>query len=380
MFDPLIADSTLNQWIIDRIGGWSGEYTFYPGGLQISQGIGLLAMLGIGILLGYLIQKAMFYFIRPSEEDPNDDWQNVMLDRLPRPMRYAVALIVVRIGEAFLGLTDNETEVVALIVEILLIAVLTWMALRSLTVGTAFLESYLTSKESDPLERRAIHTQVVVPSGILRVVLIVVGTALILFQFPVMRSIGGALLASAGAAGIVIGFAAQRTVANLFAGLQLAIFQPIKIGDVVVAEGEWGTIEQINLTYVTMKIWDQRRLILPVTYFLEKPFTNWTKNTHELLGTIYIYTDYTVPIEEVRKELKKIVKDADQWDGRTEGVLVTALQPDTVEVRALISAKNASDQWDLRCHVREKLLEWMQRRGKDHMPKFRVEMKEQKAT
>lgn len=375
------TDTTLRDWIARQLPAeWANRYDPITG-LLVPQWVGLIALLGIGILLGYLIQRAMFYFIRPNEETDQDDWQQVMLDRLPKPLRYGIALIVIRIGEAFLGLEPNESNVLALIIEILLIVVLTWVALRVLTVGTAFLESYLTRRTDDPIERRAIHTQITVPGGILRVLLVVLGTALILYQFEVARSIGGALLASAGVAGLIVGFAAQRTVGNIFAGLQLALTQPIKIGDVVVVEGEWGTIEGISLTYVTIKIWDQRRLILPVNHFIEKPFTNWTKNTHELLGTVYIYTDYTVPVQEIRDELNKILKQGEGkklWDGRAQGVVVTNLKPDTVEVRALVSAQNSSDIWNLRCHIREQLLNWMQQRGKGHMPKFRVEMQESK--
>jgi len=202
----------------------------------------------------------------------------------------------------------------------------------------------------------------------------VVAVAMMLVQFEVVRTVGMSLLASAGIAGVVLGLAAQRTIATLLAGLQLSITQPIRIGDTVIVEGEWGTIEEINLTYVVVKVWDQRRLIVPMSRFLEQPFQNWTKVSPELLGTVFFHADYRVPIEALREELDRIVEDHPKFDGRAKSVLITDATDRTVQVRAMISAKDASDQWDLRCEVRERMIRFLQTyEGGRYLPRLRLE-------
>jgi small-conductance mechanosensitive channel len=206
--------------------------------------------------------------------------------------------------------------------------------------------------------------------GVAAVTLLV--AALVLAQFHVMRSVGLSLLASAGVASLVVTFAAQRSIANLFAGLQILVTQPIRIDDVVIVEGEWGTIEEINFTHVVVKIWDLRRLVVPITYFLEQPFQNWTRVSPELLGTVFFYTDHGVDLEAMRAELKRILEGSELWDGKASGVLVTAIKDHVVEVRAMISARNAGDQWNLRCLVRERLLAWLSQQSSS-LPTVRLD-------
>jgi small-conductance mechanosensitive channel len=181
------------------------------------------------------------------------------------------------------------------------------------------------------------------------------------------------MLASAGVAGVVIGLAAQRTVANLLAGIQLAVFQPIRIGDAVVVESEYGWIEEIGLAYVVIRIWDDRRLILPVSYFLEKPFHNWTRQSPALLGTVMLYLDYTAPVEEVRAELGRLLDETPLWDRRVQAVQVSDLTADGVQLRVLVSAADGALLWDLRCLVRERLLVWLQTHGRAYLPVKRSE-------
>jgi small-conductance mechanosensitive channel len=189
--------------------------------------------------------------------------------------------------------------------------------------------------------------------------------------------VGVSILASAGIAGIVIGFAAQRSLATLLAGLQLSVSQPVRIGDTVIVEGEWGWIEEITLTYVVVKIWDLRRLIVPITYFLEKPFQNWTKFSPDLLGTVVIHADYTVPIDAVREEVKRLCEADARWDGKVAELVVLEATERTVALRALVSAADAGKQWDLRCSVREGLVRFLQQLdGGRHLPKSRVAAEE----
>ncbi len=192
--------------------------------------------------------------------------------------------------------------------------------------------------------------------------------------FEKIRQLGVSIMASAGVIGIIAGFAAQKSIATLFAGIQIAITQPIRLDDVVIVENEWGWIEEITLTYVVVRIWDLRRLVLPITYFIERPFQNWTRVSADILGTVFLYMDYTVPVRVIREELQKIVKGSDLWDGKVCGVQVTDATQQTVEVRALVSAVDSSKAWDLRCLVREKLLEFLQNKYPDSLPKTRVEL------
>jgi small-conductance mechanosensitive channel len=202
----------------------------------------------------------------------------------------------------------------------------------------------------------------------------IIALATMLMTLPKVRQLGTTILASAGIIGIVVGMAAQRTISTFIAGLQIAFTQPIRVDDVVIVENEWGRIEEITLTYVVVKIWDLRRLIVPITYFIEKPFQNWTRVTADILGTIFIYVDYTVPIDNVREELGRIVKNSDLWDGKVCVLQVTNTSERTVELRALISAADASAAWSLRCEVREKLVDFIQKNYPQALPKLRTEM------
>jgi small-conductance mechanosensitive channel len=186
--------------------------------------------------------------------------------------------------------------------------------------------------------------------------------------------LGTAILASAGIVGLVIGFATQKTVSTVLAGLQIAITQPIRVDDVVIVESEWGRIEEITLTYVVVRLWDLRRLVVPIPYFIEKPFQNWTRVSADLLGTVFIYADYTLPVQRIREELHSILRASDLWDGRVWGLQVTGKTERAVELRALMSAPDASSAWDLRCKVREELLEFIQKNYPESLPRLRAEL------
>lgn len=227
----------------------------------------------------------------------------------------------------------------------------------------------------DNLKARKIHTQLRVMEKIIIILILVIAFSSFLMTFEKIKQFGISILASAGVIGIVIGFAAQKSIATIFAGLQIALTQPIRIDDVVIVEDEWGWIEEINLTFVVVKIWDQRRLVVPITYFIDKPFQNWTRETAELLGTVFIYTDYTAPIGEVRQELKRIVKSSFLWDKRVCVLQVTNATDKTIELRALVSSKDSPEAWELRCIVREKLIEFLQKNYPECLPRTRLEIK-----
>jgi small-conductance mechanosensitive channel len=174
-------------------------------------------------------------------------------------------------------------------------------------------------------------------------------------------------------AGVVLGFAAQKSLGTLLAGIQIAFSQPIRLDDVVIVDGQWGRVEEITLTYVVVKIWDERRLIVPITYFIDNAFQNWTRSSAQILGTVYVYADYRLPVDELRAELKRILDDNPLFDGRAWGLQVTNANESTIELRALMSAEDASKSWDLRCAVREALIRYLQMKHPDSLPRIRLE-------
>jgi small-conductance mechanosensitive channel len=225
---------------------------------------------------------------------------------------------------------------------------------------------------ADNLKMRKVHTQYNILEKILIFIIIVIATAVALMLFDGVRNIGISLFASAGVAGIILGLSAQKALGTILAGLQIAITQPIRLDDVVIVENEWGWIEEINLTYVVVRLWDKRRLVVPTTYFLEKPFQNWTRTSADILGSVFIYTDYTMPFEPLRKELTRLLQATSLWDKKVNVLQVTDARENTIEIRALMSAATSPEAWDLRVYVREKLIEFIQREYPQSLPRTRV--------
>jgi small-conductance mechanosensitive channel len=225
---------------------------------------------------------------------------------------------------------------------------------------------------ADNREARGVYTQVMVLKKIAVGVIAVFAIASMLMVFQSVRQLGTAMIASAGVAGIVIGFAAQKSLGTLLAGFQIAMTQPIRIDDVVIVEGEWGRIEEITLTYVVVCIWDLRRLVVPITYFIEKPFQNWTRTSAEILGSVFLQVDYGVPVDAVRQELTRILESSSNWDRKVNVLQVTDAKERTLELRALASSSDASKSWDLRCEMREKLVAFIQKNYPGSLPRLRT--------
>jgi small-conductance mechanosensitive channel len=270
-------------------------------------------------------------------------------------------------------LAGNEHfETFNMLGSVLLIVSLAWTLIVVLRIiKWVFLEKYDTS-QADNLRSRKFHTQFNILERILIFLIVIIAIGLILMLFEDVRQIGVSVFASAGVLGIIIGLAAQRAIAAVLAGLQIAITQPIRLDDVVIIEGEWGRVEEITLTYVVVNIWDKRRLVVPSTWFFEKPFQNWTRTTSEILGTVFIYTDYHVSFEALREELTRLLKSTPLWDGKVNVLQVTDAKERSIEVRALMSAKDSGTAWDLRVFVREKLIEFLQKNYPESLPKTRV--------
>ncbi|MBK8883289.1 MAG: mechanosensitive ion channel [Bacteroidales bacterium] len=255
---------------------------------------------------------------------------------------------------------------------VLLIFSIAWISIQFVGAGAYYLQGKLDIGTADNLNARSRLTQIKVFKGIVNSLIIIIALSIGLLTFEQVRTIGISLLTSAGIIGIIVGFAAQKSIGMILAGIQLAITQPIRLDDVVIVEGEWGRIEEITLTYVVVKIWDERRLVLPVTWFLEKPFQNWTRTGSEITGTIFLYVDFSFPVDSIRVALPEMLKGNPDWDGRLWNVQVTKITEQFKEVRVLLSSVDASKNWDLRAAIREKLIDFINTNYPDTFAKIRI--------
>ncbi|MGE4407518.1 mechanosensitive ion channel family protein [Pseudomonas sp.] len=258
---------------------------------------------------------------------------------------------------------------------LLIIATLTWLAMRLLRGLQLFIQLRNPVDVVDNLRARQIQTQSRVLLRTLGFFVLLVGLAAMLMTFPGARQFGASLLASAGLAGLAVGFAARPVLANLIAGVQIAMTQPIRLDDVVIVENEWGRIEEITGTYVVVRIWDDRRLVVPLQYFIEKPFQNWTRRSSSLIGTVFLWADYSLPLEPLREELRRLCREVPElWDGRVCVLQVTDAGERSIQLRALVSSPDSSRNWDLRCHIRENLLGFIQRQYPHALPLVRADL------
>ena len=256
---------------------------------------------------------------------------------------------------------------------VLLIAAITWLIARIIAAAGRIVVLMHPVDVADNLYARGIHTQTRVLARTLMLFALVFGIGCALITFPSVRQIGTGLLASAGLAGLVIGFAAKPLLGNLLAGLQIALTQPIRLDDVVIVEGESGRIEEITSAYVVVALWDERRMIMPLQWFIEHPFQNWTRKSAQILGSVFLWVDFGFPVEPLRQELARLCEGNPDWDRRVCGIQVTDMSERAVQLRVLVSSASASRNWDLRCFVRERLIEFVARDYPDHFPKFTID-------
>lgn len=323
---------------------------------------GLVLILVAAGLLGAALGSLAVRVSSTIAQNTATDWDDRFIKVVRGPIRMVIGTILFVAGVELLELGDHPREVLGRIVRIVATIALAWLLVRLIRlVGAVMQERAVERAEEagDILKARKVRTQVLVLQRVLVIATWVLALALILMQFEVVRSVGVSLLASAGVAGIVLGLAAQKTIGNLLMGIQLSITQPARIGDTVIIDGEWGQIEEINLTYVVVRIWDQRRLVVPIGEFLDKPFQNWTKRETALIGVVFFHADYRLPVAKAREQLEVILKDEEKWDGETFGLVVTDATERTIQVRCTMSAQDASNAWDLRCAVREKMIAWL---------------------
>ncbi|MEC9482646.1 MAG: mechanosensitive ion channel domain-containing protein [Halomonas sp.] len=271
--------------------------------------------------------------------------------------------------------TDSPSLATALhnIASLVLIGGIATILVYLVGIGENILHARFRTDVADNLRARRVHTQVAMLRKLVNFIIVVLAIASMLMVFDKVRQLGASILASAGILGVVVGFAAQKVLGNLLAGIQIALTQPIRLDDAVVVEGEWGWVEELTLTYVVIRIWDLRRLVLPINYFIDHPFQNWTRNSADLIGTVYLYADYSLPLDPVREELDRILTASRFWDGKVSVVQATDFSERTMQVRILVSATSGGNAFDLRCEVREKMIAYINAHYPHALPRLRAE-------
>ncbi|MFG2608222.1 mechanosensitive ion channel family protein [Streptomyces sp. NPDC048514] len=318
-----------------------------------------LIVLGGSVLLTLAIGWATDRLLRTADERSPDSplWELLRRGRIPYQLVLCTALLRGSYDQA--KLLERHQVGLGRTLTLVLIGSAAWLAIR---IAAAIVEtsySRYARAHRDAARVRRVRTQVELIMRVVSAIVIVVAIASMLLTFPAMRAAGASLLASAGILGIVAGVAAQSTLSNMFAGLQIAFGDMVRIGDTVVVDGEWGTVEEITLTFLTVRTWDERRITMPVSYFTSKPFENWSRGTPQMTGTVFWYLDHSAPVEAMREKLRDILRQCPAWDGRACNLVVTDTTANTMEVRALVTAKDADDIWTVRITVREQMITWL---------------------
>lgn len=290
------------------------------------------------------------------------------------PSLLLVASLTALVGVRVIEEVRDELAIVRHALALVVIASVAWLLTGLIGVATELLSGRFDVGTDDNLRARRVRTQALILRRVASVVIVVISIAVMLTTFPAVRSLGASLLASAGIAGIILGLAAQQTLGNLVAGIQIALTEPIRLDDVVVLEGEYGRIDEITFTYVVVALWDDRRLILPISCFTTAPFENWTRSRSQITGTVHLHLDHSVPVDELRAELGRVLEASPLWDGRAAAVQVVETHPRTVEVRALVSARDAPTAFDLRCEVHEALVAFLRDRHPRALPRLRTDL------
>lgn len=327
------------------------------------------------IVIALVIRAVVFWVLKRMAKRKGDLLFHSLVRHGARPSHWIFPLLAALIVLPGLPLPHIALVAMEHAVSIGLIASIAWLAILLVDVATDIISGRYRMDVADNLTARRIQTQFGMLHKVVVFLVVVIAVAVILMTFSAIRSIGDSLLASAGLASLVVGLAAKGTLSNLVAGVQIAFTQPFRIGDAVVIEGEWGWIEELGTMFVVVRIWDLRRLVLPLSYFLEHSFQNWTRTSADLLGHCFIYVDYTVPVDPLRDELRRICESTKLWGGKVCVLQVSDCEPTSLQLRALMDARNSGDAWDLRCLVREKMIDFIQKNYPGSLPRYRGEFK-----
>jgi small-conductance mechanosensitive channel len=348
---------------------WIRDLSFYFPDWLVST-----VLLACAALLALFFHGAFMRMVRRFI-GPQRVFVQSFISRVFGATRFALVLAAIALILPIVPLSSTTAFVIAEALAVCFVLLIGWAAITAIELAGDFYVRRFRIDVADNLLARKHLTQVRVLRRVAETIVVMISIAVALMTVPEVRQFGVSLIASAGAAGIVVGLAARPILTNLIAGVQIAITQPIRIGDAVVVENEWGWIEEITGTYVVIQIWDWRRLIVPLSYFLETPFQNWTRMSAELIGTVLLWLDFTVPVERVREKLTEIVKNSKLWDGRVVNLQVTDASDHSLQLRALASARNSQDVWDLRCEIREQLIGFLQEHYPQALPKQRAELR-----
>lgn len=332
------------------------------------------SVLVIGGIIAAVIANALIVHTLRNTIGVHHPKTRSLLTRSKGPLRLALIVVALRLVVRIAPIRESAASVFGNILNLAFIALLGWTAIIAVQIGSQiYLRRFSLDAEDNLLARKHV-TQVGILKRAADILIVIMTVAAAMMSFEQVRQYGVSLFASAGVAGLAIGLAARPLLSNLIAGVQIAVAQPIRLDDVVFLEGEYGTIEEITTTYVVIKLWDWRRMVVPLSYFIEKPFQNWTRETSALIGSVFLYVDYTVPVEKVREKLMEVARVSPLWDGRVVVLQVSdATKDHTVELRALLSARSAPAAWDLRCEVREKLMGFLQEEYPGALPRTRQE-------
>ncbi len=327
------------------------------------------------LVLGLVIHAFAFRLIQRYAETGDGRHAARYVASLKWPTRLLAIAIAAGLAIPILDLSSSVAAAVQRAAYLMTVFSVGWTFFRTVRALRERAERLYPIDMAENLRNRKIRTQVGMLARIAQVAIVVLSGAIMLMSIPAVREFGVSLLASAGIAGLVMGIAARSVLSNLIAGVQVALTQPIRIDDVVIVEKEWGWIEEITMTYVVVRIWDKRRLIVPLSHFIEHPFENWTRQTADILGSVFLHVDYLTPVEAVRKKFEAVTKASDYWDGRVCVLHVTESKERTMEIRLLASAATSPKAWELRCEIREAMIAWLQDEHPDCLPRARIELR-----
>jgi len=333
-------------------------------------------MVGLGLVAGAIVMALLVHGVAAKiiKRALGRRWPAVtlLLQRVAGPARLALCLVAVALVLPLAPLNDVLREQLVHFFVVAVIALIAWITVRAVDIGAArYLQRYRLDTDENFLARKHV-TQVRVFKRVIDTLIVIIAVSTALMTFESFRQYGVSLFASAGAAGLLVGFAARPLLSNLIAGVQIAITQPIRIEDAVIIENEWGWVEDIASTYVVIRLWDWRRMVVPLSYFIERPFQNWTRDTQSLIGAIAFHVDYCTDVSRIRRRLEQAVGESSLWDGAVVNLQVIEASPRAIELRALVSARSAPQSWDLRCEIREKLLAFIREEMPEAFPRERA--------
>ncbi|MCT2593396.1 mechanosensitive ion channel family protein [Streptomyces sp. N2-109] len=325
------------------------------------------ATIALTLTVGWLVDRILSVADRRHPETPL--WG--LLRNCQLPLQVVLASGALHGAYGWTGIDTGDDVLVKNLLALVTVGSLVWLAVRCATAVAETSLARYAARTNDPARVRRFRTQLTMVQRVLTFVLAMIAAALaMLLLFPALRTLGASLLASAGLIGIVAGVAAQTMLGNFLAGVQIAFGESVRIGDTVVVEGEWGTVEEMSLAFLTVRIWDDRRLTMPVSYFNSKPYENWSRGGTEITGTVYLHLDHSAPVPALREHLRTVLEGREDWDRRSWNLVVTDSTPSTIQVRAAMSAKDTDDWWTLQCAVREELITWLQREHPYALPRI----------